>query len=181
MNGRPARGTTDWAQYSVVLDVPANAGALAYGFFVDGTGQVWVSGAKIEEVGEDVPSTNMLGNRSAALPKLPFNLDFSASDHSGALPQSAPGAAPNVTPPQSDNAGENESVTIMIESDGRIEFNGKPVMDEDLEKALGNVRMTDGNIPVLIKTVEATQVKRLAFVWDICRKAGFNNLRIQTR
>jgi hypothetical protein len=33
------KGTTEWQQHSVVLDVPANAAALAYGFFVQGTGQ----------------------------------------------------------------------------------------------------------------------------------------------
>ncbi|MGD1031328.1 MAG: M56 family metallopeptidase [Opitutaceae bacterium] len=181
MDGRTVRGTTDWAQYSVVLDVPANAADLAYGFFVDRTGKVWVSGAKIEEVGEDVPSTNILGNRSAGLPKLPFNLDFSGPDQSDAPRQSPAGAASNITPSQSDNVGENESVTIMIESDGTIKFNGKPVTDESLEKVLGNVRMTNGNIPVLIKCTESSQVKRLAFVWDICRKTGFNNMRIQTR
>src|SRR5258708_6290404 len=31
MNNRAPKGTTDWQQYSVVLDVPAEASALAYG------------------------------------------------------------------------------------------------------------------------------------------------------
>jgi hypothetical protein len=76
MDSRPVKGTTEWQQYSVVLDVPADAAALAYGFFVQGTGQAWVSGVKIEEVGPDVPSTNMTGNKARGLPDAPVNLGF---------------------------------------------------------------------------------------------------------
>jgi beta-lactamase regulating signal transducer with metallopeptidase domain len=76
MDNRPAKGTTEWQQYSIVLDVPANALALAYGFFVQGTGQAWVSGVKIEEVGSDVPSTNLTGNKARSLPEAPVNLGF---------------------------------------------------------------------------------------------------------
>ncbi len=75
MNNRAVKGTTDWQQYSVVLDVPANSAALAYGFFVHGLGQAWISGVKIEEVGLDVPSTNApAGGRK--LPSSPVNLGF---------------------------------------------------------------------------------------------------------
>jgi hypothetical protein len=80
MDNRPVKGTSDWQEASVVLDVPANASALAYGFFVQGTGKMWVSGTKIEPVGADVPSTNMkqVTNPPArkALPKTPVNLGF---------------------------------------------------------------------------------------------------------
>ncbi len=69
MDGRAVEGTTDWQHCSIVLDVPAGAAAYAYGFFVAGTGQMWVSGAKIEEVGPDVASTNMRSTQ-------PQNLDF---------------------------------------------------------------------------------------------------------
>jgi hypothetical protein len=76
MNGREVKGTTGWQEYSVVLDVPQEATALAYGFFVQGTGQMWVSGTKIEEVGLNVPSTNMVANQAKSLPKAPTNLSF---------------------------------------------------------------------------------------------------------
>ena len=76
MDNRPAKGTTEWQQYSIVLDVPANALALAYGFFVQGTGQAWVSGVKIEEVGSDVPSTNLPLNKARNMPEAPVNLGF---------------------------------------------------------------------------------------------------------
>jgi len=74
MNNRPVKGTTDWQEASVVLDVPAGASALAYGFFVAGGGKMWVNGQRIEEVGSDVPSTNMV--TKPALPKAPSNLGF---------------------------------------------------------------------------------------------------------
>jgi hypothetical protein len=74
MNGRAPKGTTDWQPYSVVLDVPKEASALAYGFFVEGAGQAWVAGTKIEEVGTDVPSTNI--NRPRQLPPTPRNISF---------------------------------------------------------------------------------------------------------
>jgi RNA polymerase sigma factor (sigma-70 family) len=74
MNNRPVKGTSDWQEASVVLDVPAGASALAYGFFVQGGGKMWVNGQTIEEVGTDVPTTNMYTQR--ALPKTPANLGF---------------------------------------------------------------------------------------------------------
>jgi hypothetical protein len=76
MDSHPVKGTTDWQQYSVVLDVPPQAAALAYGFFVAGTGQMWVSGTKLEPVGPEVPSTNMITSRTSSLPKAPVNLSF---------------------------------------------------------------------------------------------------------
>jgi hypothetical protein len=75
MDNRPVKGTTDWQEYSLVLDVPANASALAYGFFIGGTGQAWVSTARIEEVGLEVPTTDLL-QKKPGLPKSPVNLSF---------------------------------------------------------------------------------------------------------
>ena len=51
MNKRPVKGTTGWRRYSIVLEVPSNSKALAYGFFLSGNGQAWVSGAAFEEAG----------------------------------------------------------------------------------------------------------------------------------
>jgi hypothetical protein len=75
MDNRAVKGSSDWQEASVVLDVPAGATALAYGFFVAGGGKMWVNGQKIEEVGADVPSTNML--KKQILPAAPRNLGFS--------------------------------------------------------------------------------------------------------
>lgn len=72
MNNRAVKGTSDWQEASVVLDVPADASAMAYGFFVKGGGKMWVNGQRIEEVGADVPSTNMIKKP----PTAPRNLGF---------------------------------------------------------------------------------------------------------
>ena len=74
MDNRPVTGTTDWQEASLVLDVPKGASALAYGFFVQGGGKMWVNGQKIEAVGTEVPSTNLVS--TPALPKTPTNLGF---------------------------------------------------------------------------------------------------------
>jgi hypothetical protein len=71
MDNRAAKGTTDWQEASIVLDVPSGARALAYGFFVAGGGKMWVNGQRIEEVGPGVPTTNMIA--TAATPR---NLGF---------------------------------------------------------------------------------------------------------
>ena len=73
MDSRPVKGSADWRNYSIVLDVPSNAGALAFGFFIDGTGRVWVSGVKLEEVGLDVPITSAPEKK---WPAAPANLNF---------------------------------------------------------------------------------------------------------
>ena len=41
MDARPIRGTTEWAAYDVVLDVPEDAAGIAYGIILAGTGRVW--------------------------------------------------------------------------------------------------------------------------------------------
>jgi hypothetical protein len=73
MDSRPVKGTTDWKNYSIVLDVPASAGALAFGFFIDGTGHAWINGVKLEAVGTDVPTTNPPEKK---WPVAPANLSF---------------------------------------------------------------------------------------------------------
>ena len=75
MDNRAVKGTKDWQEASVVLDVPAGARALAYGFFVSGGGKMWVNGQNLEVVGPDVPATDMITN--TALPNAPRNLGFS--------------------------------------------------------------------------------------------------------
>lgn len=75
MDNRAVKGTTDWQEASIVLDVPPGASALAYGFFVSGGGKMWVNGQRIEEVGPDVPLTNLLPARKP-LPTMPRNLGF---------------------------------------------------------------------------------------------------------
>lgn len=74
MADRAPKGTTDWREYSIVLDVPVDAKSLSYGFFLGGNGKVWVSGTKLEAVGPEVPSTNKA--KAPALNTQPVNLGF---------------------------------------------------------------------------------------------------------
>jgi RNA polymerase sigma factor (sigma-70 family) len=82
MEKRAPQGTSDWEEYSIVLDVPNEATSLNYGFFLKGQGQVWVNAVTITPVGPEVPTTNMLG-KPRELPKAPVNLGFKPAEPSG--------------------------------------------------------------------------------------------------
>jgi biopolymer transport protein ExbD len=90
----------------------------------------------------------------------------------------------NITLPKVETAGKNEfkgTVTIGIDKDGVISFNGKNVADDELPPLLEQVKNIDRDIPVLIKADETTQLKKLAFVMDACRKSGLNKFSLQSR
>ena len=73
MQDRSIKGTTEWKKYDVVLDVPQNASGIFFGVLLNGTGTVWLSNAKFEIVGPDVPTTNGAGRLK---PDEPANLGF---------------------------------------------------------------------------------------------------------
>lgn len=52
---RPIKGTNDWQERSVVLDVPQDATAIAFGVIGAGKGTVWIDQLALETVGQDVP------------------------------------------------------------------------------------------------------------------------------
>ena len=90
----------------------------------------------------------------------------------------------NITLPKISTAGKNEykgTVTIGIDKEGAISFNGKIVSEEGLVAALKQVHDISSDIPVLIKADEVSQVKKLAFVMDACRTAGLNKFSLQSR
>jgi biopolymer transport protein ExbD len=94
------------------------------------------------------------------------------------------GSTLNITLPKVDTAGKNDfkgTVTVAIDKDGAVSFNGKNVTDEQLIGLLKEVRNVDKDIPVLIKADETTQLKKLAFVMDACRKTGLNKFSLQSR
>lgn len=98
--------------------------------------------------------------------------------------QARSGAVLNITLPKVDTAGKNDykgTVTVAIDKDGGVSFNGKVVTDEQLIGLLKEVRNVDKDIPVLIKADETTQLKKLAFVMDACRKTGLNKFSLQSR
>lgn len=90
----------------------------------------------------------------------------------------------NITLPKVETAGKNEfkgTVSIGIDKDGVLSFNGKVATEAQLEELLRQVRNIDKDIPVLIKADETTPLKKLAFVMDTCRKTGLNKFSLQSR
>jgi hypothetical protein len=73
MQKRAINGTTGWQRYEVVLDVPKDATVVAFGILLNGGGQVWLNSTKLEIVGAEVPTTNVIGNK---LSDKPVNLEF---------------------------------------------------------------------------------------------------------
>jgi hypothetical protein len=77
MQDRPIRGTEDWGEYAVVLDVPEQATGIFLGVIVNGAGTVWMTDVKVEAVGTDVPTTATgMGTSAAPRPDGPTNLNF---------------------------------------------------------------------------------------------------------
>jgi hypothetical protein len=73
MQNRPLKGTLDWQNYQVVLDVPSDATGISFGVLLGGPGTVWLSNVRLEVVGPETPTT---GNAAAQRPDGPTNLDF---------------------------------------------------------------------------------------------------------
>ncbi len=74
MEERPIRGTMAWRRYDVVLDVPADATAVALGVLLLGKGAASIADFAVETVGTEVATT---GGPFPCLPDGPQNLDFS--------------------------------------------------------------------------------------------------------
>ncbi|MDO9020713.1 MAG: hypothetical protein Q8S73_15965 [Deltaproteobacteria bacterium] len=70
MQSRPLQGTTDWRRCEVVLDVPAESVAVAFGVLLEGAGAVWMADVSLDVVGPDVPTT------AEPTPREPRNLGF---------------------------------------------------------------------------------------------------------
>ncbi|HZR67036.1 MAG TPA: hypothetical protein VFA85_17990 [Terriglobales bacterium] len=73
MQSRPIKGTSDWKKYNVVLDVPQDASGIFFGILLSGSGEVWLSDARIEIVNDGVPIT---GGQLRSDATEPTNLDF---------------------------------------------------------------------------------------------------------
>ena len=59
MGDRKIEGTTDWTKYTIVLDVPEDAAAIAFGLLMAGKGQTWVDDLAFDVVGPDVATTGL--------------------------------------------------------------------------------------------------------------------------
>lgn len=76
MVDRPIKGTVDWSQYHIVLDVPEHAYKIAYGIVLEGEGKVWVDKLRFETVDYETPTTIQQRQEPPHLPEVPSNLDF---------------------------------------------------------------------------------------------------------
>ncbi len=74
MRERPLIGSMDWTMIEIVLDVPPMSDEIAFGFLLQGKGQVWVDEIKISMVGQNVPVTDILNSKSDSYG--PKNLNF---------------------------------------------------------------------------------------------------------
>ncbi|MGO4475350.1 transcriptional regulator [Massilia sp. 2TAF26] len=67
---RPIKGSTDWQERSVVLDVPQEATRIAFGVIDSGKGTVWIDQLAFEAVGQDVPVDSFRNHSLPASPSL---------------------------------------------------------------------------------------------------------------
>jgi hypothetical protein len=74
MEQRALQGDHAWQRCDIVLDVPANAKDIAFGFFLAGKGEIWADSFALDVVGNDVAVT---GGAALPLADAPVNLDFS--------------------------------------------------------------------------------------------------------
>jgi biopolymer transport protein ExbD len=90
----------------------------------------------------------------------------------------------NITLPKVETAGKNEfrgNVTISIDKDGSMTFNGNRITDAELSPLLEKVKDVNRDIPVLIRADVATQLGKVTFVWDVCRKYGMTKISLQSQ
>ena len=69
MMDRPVKGKTDWKQYHIVLDVPATADYITFGFLLSGAGECWCDDMTLEVDGNLKESdTSAKGRANRTLP-----------------------------------------------------------------------------------------------------------------
>jgi len=73
MRDRPLKGTSDWAQQRIVVDIPAEASDITIGFFLVGPGSIWMAKPSLEVVGNDVPVTSSSAKNLPPEPQLDLN------------------------------------------------------------------------------------------------------------
>lgn len=74
MQNRSISGSTEWNQYTIVLDVPIESAAIHFGVLLIGKGKVWADNFQLVVVDEKTPTTNRLAED--LLPEEPINLTF---------------------------------------------------------------------------------------------------------
>ena len=76
---RRLKGTTDWTEYEIVVDVPPGSINLCFGFMLSGVGKIWADDLSFEEVSADIATTDCpcLNREKRAEPR---NLNFEEVD-----------------------------------------------------------------------------------------------------
>ena len=73
------------------------------------------------------------------------------------------------------------SVTIVIDKDGAIFFNGARTTEEQIARLFSQVKAANRDIPIFVSLDENTPIRTILLVMDASRKAGFNKVSMQTR
>ena len=74
MSDRAIKGTTDWTQYQVVLDVDNAAESISFGTLLTRTGSLWIDDVELSPVPTTVPITEV--SLAKTLPLRPANMGF---------------------------------------------------------------------------------------------------------
>ena len=90
----------------------------------------------------------------------------------------------NITMPEIKTAGINqidEQILIAIDASGGLFYNGILVSNQQLSEALIATSKMKDDLSILIMADEATELKVITEVMDLCRNNQFNKIRLQSR
>ena len=90
----------------------------------------------------------------------------------------------NIAMPEIKTAGINqidEQILIAIDASGRLFYNGISVSNQQLSEALIATSKMKDDLSILIMADEATELKVITEVMDLCRNNQFNKIRLQSR
>ena len=90
----------------------------------------------------------------------------------------------NIKMPEIKTAGINkidEQIIIAIDASGGLFYNGISVSNQQLSEALIATSKMKDDLSILIMADEATELKVITEVMDLCRNNQFNKIRLQSR
>ena len=90
----------------------------------------------------------------------------------------------NITMPEIKTAGINqidEQILIAIDASGGLFYNGISVSNQQLSEALIATSKMKDDLSILIMADEATELKVITEVMDLCRNNQFNKISLQSR
>ena len=90
----------------------------------------------------------------------------------------------NIVLPKIETAGKNkmlEQIEIGVSPEGQFFFNGELLTRMQLEAAVRLAASFNKDTLVLILADEESYLKNITFVMDICRLAGLERIRLQSR